>query len=421
MIRGLPAAAVGAIVLLFLVTACRSSKSPTVHVDHSHSFEDEPLALAVSKLAPHQDVSIGLRSTDANGLVWVASGRYRADAGGVVATATTPSRGGSYRGVWAAGLVASLHPTRNDPAGGYVWFDTGPSRFDVTVRSHGSVVATGSFERSWSSKQLVRRELTVRTAGFLGDYFAPSAGDPSTAVLVFGGSEGGLSTSLLASRLAADGFPSLALAYFRAPGLPGSLVDVPLEYFRRALTWLAGRAQVAPRRIVVLGSSRGSEAALLLGVHYPSLVHGVVALVPSSVVNCGIAGAGQGGGCLGAAWTFRGKAVPYTYEFDNRSPTDVPTAVIPVERIHGRILLACGGRDATWSSCGYSRAILARLRRNGSRDSGRLYAYPAAGHAVGSALPYEPGSLQFDQNVPADEQAREALWPHLVSFLRALR
>ena len=43
----------------------------------------------------------------------------------------------------------------------------------------------------------------------------------------------------------------------------------------------------------MLGSSHGSEAALLLGVHYPRLVHSVVALVPSSVVTCGIVGAGR--------------------------------------------------------------------------------------------------------------------------------
>ena len=50
-----------------------------------------------------------------------------------------------------------------------------------------------------------------------------------TAVLVFGGSEGGLATSLLAARFAADGYPALALAYFREPGLPQTLTNIPLE------------------------------------------------------------------------------------------------------------------------------------------------------------------------------------------------
>ena len=66
----------------------------------------------------------------------------------------------------------------------------------------------------------------------------------------------------------------------------------------------------------MLGSSYGSEAALLLGVHYPSLVHAVVALVPSSVVTCGIVGAGRvtltTPRCLGSPWTLGGKPLPHT-------------------------------------------------------------------------------------------------------------
>jgi hypothetical protein len=51
-------------------------------------------------------------------------------------------------------------------------------------------------------------------------------------VLVFGGSGGGLMTS--AALLAARGYPSLALAYFKAPGLPQTLHNIPLEYFAKA-------------------------------------------------------------------------------------------------------------------------------------------------------------------------------------------
>ena len=40
-----------------------------------------------------------------------------------------------------------------------------------------------------------------------------------------------------------------------------------------------------PRRLVVDGVSRGSEAALLLGLRYPKLIGGVVALVPGNVPN----------------------------------------------------------------------------------------------------------------------------------------
>ncbi len=37
---------------------------------------------------------------------------------------------------------------------------------------------------------------------------------------------------------------------------------------------------IDPRHVLTYGVSRGSEVALLLGVHYPELVNGVIALVP---------------------------------------------------------------------------------------------------------------------------------------------
>jgi dienelactone hydrolase len=236
---------------------------------------------------------------------------------------------------------------------------------------------------------------------------------------LLGGSEGGTPSSLLAARLAANGFPTLELAYFKAPGLPQTLTNIPLEYFEHALEWLGKQPQVDPRRIAVIGISRGSEAALLLGVHYPSLVHAVIPLVPSGVVNCGIVGGGRVSGCIGPAWTLNGKPLPYTHEFDNPKPTDVPAAVIPVERIRGPVLLACGRLDVTWNSCEYARAIVDRMRSKGAAPS--FYAYPSAGHGVGALLPDEPGYTLYDGNVPGDEQARERLWPHVRSFLAALR
>jgi dienelactone hydrolase len=213
--------------------------------------------------------------------------------------------------------------------------------------------------------------------------------------------------------LAARGYPTLSLAYFRAPGLPQTLENIPLEYFERALLWLRAQPQVDPDRMVVLGVSFGSEAAQLLGVHYPNLVSAVVASVPSSVATCGIP-------CSGPAWTFEGRPVPYTREFNNPYPADNPDAVIPDEQIHGPVFLVCGGLDSAWVSCFYTRAIMSRLAAHGHPYRDVSHAYPRAGHFVGNLLPYSPVAprrLYFNQ---VDEQARAKVWPHLLSFLAQL-
>jgi pimeloyl-ACP methyl ester carboxylesterase len=107
---------------------------------------------------------------------------------------------------------------------------------------------------------------------------------------------------LAASLLAAHGYPSLALAYFKAPGLPQSLNAIRLEYFTNALAVLRAQPGVDPGHVLVMGHSRGGEAALLLGAYFPRLVNaGVVAGVPSSVVNPGLPDTTQ------SPWTLRGR------------------------------------------------------------------------------------------------------------------
>ena len=123
-------------------------------------------------------------------------------------------------------------------------------------------------------------------------------------VVTFGGSNGGLRTGPLAHAFAAYGYPALALAYFKAPGLPKRLDNIPLEYFKRAVEFV--RRQPGVDRVVLTGSSRGGEAALLIGSTYPRLVQGVVAIVPHYQANYG--------------WSLHGKPVPHD-------------TVIPVERI----------------------------------------------------------------------------------------
>jgi dienelactone hydrolase len=210
-------------------------------------------------------------------------------------------------------------------------------------------------------------------------------------VLVFGGSGGGLTTSMAAALLAAHGYPSLALAYFKAPGLPLSLHNIPLEYFTSALRVLRAQPGVDPDHVLVAGESRGGEAALLLGAHFPRLVNGVIAGVPSSVVNPGWPDTSK------PAWTLRGRPLPAVSrsEFGQPNPPGKPQAVIPVERIRGPVLLTCGELDAVWPSCRYSDAITARLRAHRFAHPVTALGYRDAGHLVGGLTAYY-GSLTDD-------------------------
>src|SRR5581483_1134536 len=336
---------------------------------------------------------------------------------GTLDLATAFARSGSYRGVWPMGLLVTMKPSRSDPAGAYIWTTSHRLRFELTVEQHGRQVAARTFGRGFAGG-LTGRRLSFAEDGLVGVFYAPLHAHGHPGVVIFGGSEGGYHT-LIGALLAAHGYPTLSLAYFARPGLPENLEHIPLEYFAKALRWFAARPQVDAARIAVGGVSYGSAAALLLAIHYPELVHAVIASVPTNVGLCGLAGTPPV--CSGYAWTFGGRPVPYTTQFGNPAPTDNPNAIIPVERIRVPIFLDCAGRDEKWPSCPYAQAIVARLKAHGSRAPRVLYEYPDAEHFVGAFDPYEPGFGTTEYSYEATERAREALWPRLLAFLGRLR
>jgi dienelactone hydrolase len=392
---------------------------PTLHVTPAQSLEDQPLHIRVTGLAAREKTLISMRSTDSTRVVWTSSATFRANADGIVDVNRASAAAGRYTGVWGMGLLSSMGPVGAAPYGAYFWNGPQKLRFDITARAAGRPAAKLSVWRRFSARAIGRRSASVQSEGFSGVFWAPSRSTRSPALLIFGGSEGGLSTYLLGAALAAHGYPTLALAYFGAPDLPQTLQRIPLDYFAKALNWLRAQPHVDASRIAVLGISRGSEAALLLGVHYPELVHAVIASVPTNVSNCGIHGPGSRS-CEGPAWTLGGKALPYTNQFGNPAPTDQPAAVIPVEKIHGPVFVDCAGQDDIWPSCTFAHAIIARLDAHHDAYAHELWAAPGASHFAGALMPYEP-IASTDPAFEANERGRETLWPHLLQFLAALR
>jgi dienelactone hydrolase len=199
------------------------------------------------------------------------------------------------------------------------------------------------------------------------------------------------------------------LAYFAEPGLPGSLARIPMEYFERALRWLARQPAADPNRIVSFGVSRGGEASLLIASMFPDLVHAAVGYVPSDTIVPSPFDAST------PAWTYHGKA---------------PGGLIRVERINGPVFIVGGDADALWPSGPSVRNMKRRMLRHGRHDITALD-YPKAGHGIGSVLPrmveISPlgygvvqtryGQLILGGSPRADEAALEDSWPKLLAFM----
>jgi dienelactone hydrolase len=381
---------------------------------------DAAVRIRVSGLRPHEQVTLRASTPSEVGRTWRSSAQFRADGRGDVDPASSSALLGTYLGRDARGLFWSMRPAgwRNPEVTIDFVPPSGPTAVKLAAIVGGHVVAATSFTRRTSDSSVTTHAVTLAVDGIYGRFFSQPGSAPAPGVLLLGGSEGGLSFDTTASLLASHGYPALELAYFREPGLPQQLKRIPLEYFERALEWLASQPGVDPKRIAILGASRGGEAALLVASTYPSFVRGVVGYGASSVVQ-------PSPDRKSPAWTLGGKPIPWVRNF---SPADTspPEAIIPVEQIAGPVLLVAGDQDLVWPSAPYAHAIVKRMHANG-RWGVTALVYHGAGHRIG--LPdvplvprlTGPGGLRpFGGTLEGDAQASEHSWPHVLQLLAKL-
>lgn len=392
-----------------------SSNSASVQISQRVSLVDSVVPIEISGVPAHDRVVVRAQTRNVHGTVFSSRETFHSDSHGEVDLSHDPAVSGSYRGVSAMGLLWAMRPQPQieGPVGYSDRVGPDGQTVKVTVSVDGQPVASAIFKRLAQSPGVHTRKLTVQEDGFDALFFQPAdTRTPRPGVLLLGGSEGGLPDTLEAGLLASRGYPTLALAYFKAPGLPDQLANIPLDYFANALHWLSHQPGVDAKHLVVSGGSRGSEAALLLGAHYPNLVHAVIALSPSNVALSGCPG------CSQPSWTLHGKPVPSAQQYGPTSAN--PAAVIPVEDINGPLLLACGGVDQVWPSCPMANAILRRLRAHRDPDSHVLLSYPHASHYIDVLIPniaYRfPGA--DDSDWTANMKARTQAWPGVLNFLQ---
>lgn len=391
--RGARAAAVVvSCALAYAATGCGASARPTLEVEPARALFDAPVEATVGGVEAGDEVALVLRATGSDGSDWSARTTLRAGAGGTarpdvirLVDALSTGEDGDYL----------------DPTSGFT--------MTLTARVGDGPEASAELTRE-APTDLRTRDLTVAADGVLARLYLPAERvEDTSAVVVLGGSEGGLSPTLQASMLAAHGHPAMALAYFDGPGLPADLDSIPLEYVARAVRLLARQPGVDPDRMVLWGSSRGSEAAVLTAARYPDLVRDVVATVPAALAGSGLPDRSE------PAWSFRGRPVPRD--------------VLPVERVAGRVLLVCGGQDETWPSCPNADTLVARSR-DLDGPAPTLLRYPDAGHYVGGLVPHVPTTelggvtaagepVTSGGSVRANQAARADAWPRVLDWLDA--
>ncbi|HEX2855672.1 MAG TPA: acyl-CoA thioester hydrolase/BAAT C-terminal domain-containing protein [Opitutaceae bacterium] len=282
----------------------------------------------------------------------------------------------------------------------------------------------------------------VREDGLVATYLRPKGDAVLPAIMVVGGSEGGIkSAESLAYRFAERGWAALAVAYFGAEGLPPKLANIPLEYFDRAAAWVQRQPLIEPHALAVAGTSRGGELALLVASRNPAFTR-VIAWAPSHVVWGPV---GPFNDSSISAWTVGGRPLPFVHHLrepdysakpyrgtpdflaDLRQVAVVAAAGIPVEKIQGAVLLLSGEDDQVWPSTAMSRLAMKRLAAAHHPFCFEHIAFPGAGHLIAPGS--DPGLIEakhptgvvlaFGGNKAANGAAQEKGWAKVLEFLRA--
>lgn len=354
--------------------------TPHFSIRPESGMADEVVGIQVLGLEPEQEITLIASMHDGVDQKWQSQATFIADHEGIVdVTRQTPITG-TYTTLDSMGLFWSMLPqARGSEIPYFAPLGTQFALVNLRAESHGAEIAAANLRRIIRAQDVTQSVVTEN--GLVGKFYLPNAAENVPALIILGGSDGGMSTQM-AALLASHGYATLALAYFGAPPLPSSLTEIPLEYFQTAIEWLQTQENVAADKIGIIGTSRGGELALLLGSTYPE-IKVVVGYVGSGVVigNHSTDSAGEK-----SAWTYLGEPIPFL----NSAQDNLAEATILVENIKGAVLLISGKDDQLWPSTLLSEAAITRLTANHHPYPYAHLAYDDAGHYIGE--PFWPTS-----------------------------
>jgi dienelactone hydrolase len=225
----------------------------------------------------------------------------------------------------------------------------------------------------------------IRKKDLVANFYYPKNKQNLPLIVLLGGGEGGIGPDEFAKIISSHGYAVMALGYFGMENLPKNLERIPLEYFFNSIDWAKEKQFIDTSRIVILGGSKGGEAALLVASMRRD-IKGVIAVAPSIVRWQGLINGPITFFFKKSSWMLNGKELPYLKNCYSSSEIEkfhrnsnqielreffktiytedkskIEPAIIEVEKINGPILLVAGKDDKCWPSYYMCQMIEKRL------------------------------------------------------------
>jgi dienelactone hydrolase len=440
---------------LLVASSLLGQTGPSLIVEPVETLIDEIVRIRASGLPPSSPIQLALSVEDPAGRIWRSEATYQTDAAGTLDARRDPAVEGYFRGVEPMGLFWTVRMDPSTPASKrnprvFVRTPAGSHSAELTLSAGGKSLSTARIVRHFSRPDVQVRE--IQENNLIGRLYVPPAHERRPAIVVLTGSDGGIPLRH-APLLAARGYVVFALAYYRLPSLPSNIQEVPVDYIEKGLAWLKSLPQVDPRRIGIIGLSKGAELALLTASLNPREFRAVVGVSPSSVVWEAVVRDPAPTPYASvkhdrSSWSRKGQPLPFlpflllpetlrrmeqeggadAVEFSAPALDDKAAfekARIRVEDIRSPVLLLASKADRVWPAARMASQIEATMRKHGRSCEALIY--DNAGHLISDSwLPPAYGTAPPDTGrwvrISAGGTAADTIhasmdsWPKVLAF-----
>ncbi len=389
------------ILILSNASAAAVSDRAVIHITPAKAIYATPFSIKITGLKPGAIIKISASAVDKREIKWESSASFKADDNGIVDPSEQAPVRGDYDKADIYGLLWSMKPVNSKRPAASFNYDTN-NGLEITFKvsdSEGNI-SFARMTRYYEDPEKPLHRVNLDEDGLKGTLYSPDDKKAYPGVILLSGSNGG-SVNWLAKAIAVHGFAVLDLPYFKYPGLPKVLVNIPLEYFHRAVKWIQKQKTVKNGKIGMIGGSRGGELALQLASMFDEF-NAVVAWVPGAHLW-----QGEDYENLVPSWTWKGKPLPYIGEefskeelqkvytgqvtsykeyflntLKNLDPELIKEAAIKVEKIKAPLFMVSGKADLTWPASIFSEMIISRLKKHEFKYEYEHLAVENAGHLV---------------------------------------